>query len=235
VKILKVLDFLKDFFVSFKELLPLLIFLLIFQIFVFKKPVENLKDFFGGLIFTTLGLMLFMKGISTLFLPLSKSFGENIIFLDNKILIIFFTSLLAYFSTLIEPGLKVVAAEVEEASIGAINAKVLIQFVAFGVALGMAFGIIKILFSLNIRFFILPILLIISILILFTKKEFIGIAFDAASSTTGPVNIPVNMAIGLGISKMVQSPDPLMDGFGIVGLMTLGPVISVLILGLFYL
>ncbi|MDO7977398.1 DUF1538 domain-containing protein [Oceanotoga teriensis] len=232
---MKVLDFLKDFFVSFKELLPLLIFLLIFQIFVFKKPVENLKDFFGGLIFTTLGLMLFMKGISTLFLPLSKSFGENIIFLDNKILIIFFTSLLAYFSTLIEPGLKVVAAEVEEASIGAINAKVLIQFVAFGVALGMAFGIIKILFSLNIRFFILPILLIISILILFTKKEFIGIAFDAASSTTGPVNIPVNMAIGLGISKMVQSPDPLMDGFGIVGLMTLGPVISVLILGLFYL
>jgi hypothetical protein len=235
VKILKILDFLKDFFVSFKELLPLLIFLLIFQIFVFKKPVENLKDFFGGLIFTTLGLMLFMKGISTLFLPLSKSFGENIIFLDNKILIIFFTSLLAYFSTLIEPGLKVVAAEVEEASIGAINAKVLIQFVAFGVALGMAFGIIKILFSLNIRFFILPILLIISILILFTKKEFIGIAFDAASSTTGPVNIPVNMAIGLGISKMVQSADPLMDGFGIVGLMTLGPVISVLILGLFYL
>ncbi|MDN5343266.1 DUF1538 domain-containing protein [Oceanotoga sp. DSM 15011] len=232
---MKVLDFLKDFFVSFKELLPLLIFLLIFQIFVFKKPVENLKDFFGGLIFTTLGLMLFMKGISTLFLPLSKSFGENIIFLDNKILIIFFTSLLAYFSTLIEPGLKVVAAEVEEASIGAINAKVLIQFVAFGVALGMAFGIIKILFSLNIRFFILPILLIISILILFTKKEFIGIAFDAASSTTGPVNIPVNMAIGLGISKMVQSADPLMDGFGIVGLMTLGPVISVLILGLFYL
>lgn len=235
MKILKILDFLKDFFVSFKELLPLLIFLLIFQIFVFKKPVENLKDFFGGLIFTTLGLMLFMKGISTLFLPLSKSFGENIIFLDNKILIIFFTSLLAYFSTLIEPGLKVVAAEVEEASIGAINAKVLIQFVAFGVALGMAFGIIKILFSLNIRFFILPILLIISILILFTKKEFIGIAFDAASSTTGPVNIPVNMAIGLGISKMVQSADPLMDGFGIVGLMTLGPVISVLILGLFYL
>lgn len=232
---MKILDFLKDFFVSFKELLPLLIFLLIFQIFVFKKPVENLKDFFGGLIFTTLGLMLFMKGISTLFLPLSKSFGENIIFLDNKILIIFFTSLLAYFSTLIEPGLKVVAAEVEEASIGAINAKVLIQFVAFGVALGMAFGIIKILFSLNIRFFILPILLIISILILFTKKEFIGIAFDAASSTTGPVNIPVNMAIGLGISKMVQSADPLMDGFGIVGLMTLGPVISVLILGLFYL
>jgi len=79
---------------------------------------------------------------------------------------------------------------------------------------------------------LIPLLLILAVLIYFVPKEFIGIAFDSATSTTGPVNIPLNMAIAIGLTRILGSTDPLVDGFGVIGITSLLPIISVLILGL---
>jgi len=124
------------------------------------------------------------------------------------------------------------ALEVEEVSIGAIPHKTLIHAVAIGFGIGMGIGIYKILNNISYAKVIIPLLLLILTLIFFTPDEFISIAMDSASATTGPVNIPINMAIAIGLAKMLENVDPLAYGFGIIGLTSTGAVISVLILGI---
>jgi hypothetical protein len=79
---------------------------------------------------------------------------------------------------------------------------------------------------------IIPILVLTAVLILFAPEEFVGIAFDAASATTGPVNIPINMAIAIGLAYALGGADPLLNGFGLVGLTSLGTMVTVLVLGI---
>lgn len=94
----------------------------------------------------------------------------------------------------------------------------------------MALGIFKILNNIPNTKIIMPILILILILTYFAPDEFVAIAIDSASSTTGPVNIPLNMAVAIGLSKILENSDPLLNGFGIVGLTSLGAVVSVLTL-----
>ncbi len=75
-------------------------------------------------------------------------------------------------------------------------------------------------------------MLISGILAYFAPEEYVAIAFDSASATTGPVNIPINMALAIGIAKTLEGVDPLLSGFGIVGLTSMGTVLSVLTLGI---
>ena len=124
------------------------------------------------------------------------------------------------------------AAEVEEVSVGAIREKILIHTVALGVGSGMSLGLLKILNSIPSRNVIIPILIVTAVLILFAPEEFVGIAFDAASATTGPVNIPINMAIAIGLAYALGGADPLLNGFGLVGLTSLGTMVTVLLLGI---
>ncbi len=139
---------------------------------------------------------------------------------------------IGYFGTLVEPALKALALEVEEISIGAIPHKVLIHAVAIGFGMGMAIGIFKILNDISFIKIIVPMLIAIIILALLAPEEFVAIAMDSASATTGPVNIPLNMALTIGLTKIIESADPLLAGFGIVGLTSIGAVISVLTLGI---
>ena len=79
---------------------------------------------------------------------------------------------------------------------------------------------------------VIPLIFVIILLIPFVPKEFVSIAMDSASATTGPVNIPLNMAIAVGLAKSLENVDPLTSGFGIIGLTSIGAVISVMVLGL---
>lgn len=215
-----------------RSVIPISAFLLLFQILVLKKPVENAKNFVIGFLLSVFGLHFFLKGVSISLIPLGDSVGKNLIYLERKWIMIAFAFVLGYFATLVEPALKALALEVEEMSIGAIPSKVLIHSVAIGFGGGMALGIFKILNNIPNTKIIMPILCLILILTYFAPDEFVAIAMDSASSTTGPVNIPLNMAVAIGLSKIVENSDPLLNGFGIVGLTSLGAVISVLTLGI---
>lgn len=164
--------------------------------------------------------------------PLGDSVGQNLVVLERKWLIILVAFVIGYFGTLVEPALKALALEVEEISIGAIPHKVLIHAVAIGFGMGMAIGIFKILNDISFIKIIVPMLIAIIILALLAPEEFVAIAMDSASATTGPVNIPLNMALAIGLTKIIESADPLLAGFGIVGLTSIGAVISVLTLGI---
>ena len=164
--------------------------------------------------------------------PLGDSVGQNLIVLEKKWLIVLVAFIIGYFGTLVEPALKALALEVEEISIGAIPHRVLIHGVAVGFGMGMAIGIFKILNDISYIKIIVPLLTLIIILTIVAPDEFVAIAMDSASATTGPVNIPLNMALAIGLTKIIESADPLLAGFGIVGLTSIGAMISVLTLGI---
>ena len=151
--------------------------------------------------------------------------------MDNKIIIAVVAFVIGYLATLVEPALKVLAMEVEEVSVGAIPSTVLVHTVAIGFGVGMCIGVIKIIHGIPTKMLLLPILVLAVVLGFFAPREFVDIAIDSASATTGPVNIPLNMAIALGLSKVLEHADPLLSGFGIVGLTSMGAVVSVLALG----
>ncbi|HQK10135.1 MAG TPA: DUF1538 domain-containing protein, partial [Rectinema sp.] len=197
-----------------------------------KKPIKNLKEFIIGIILSIAGLHFFLKGVFMSILPLGDSVGGNIAILDNKLLIVAISLVIGYLGTLVEPALKTLALEVEEVSVGAIPNKVLIHAVAIGFGLGMGIGVWKIINNISFIKIVIPLIFVIILLIPFVPKEFVSIAMDSASATTGPVNIPLNMAIAVGLAKSLENVDPLTSGFGIIGLTSIGAVISVMVLGL---
>ncbi|HOQ51064.1 MAG TPA: DUF1538 domain-containing protein [Candidatus Atribacteria bacterium] len=223
---------LNDLWETARSVLPLVLALAFFQLVVLRKPIKNVKEFIIGVLLSIFGLHFFLKGVSMSLLPLGDSVGGNLVVLDRKWLIVAIAFVIGYFGTLVEPALKTLALEVEEISIGAIPNKVLIHAVAVGFGAGMGIGVYKILNNISYVKVVAPLLLVILVLIFFAPEEFVSIAMDSASATTGPVNIPLNMALAIGLAKVLENVDPLLSGFGIVGLTSVGAVISVLILGI---
>lgn len=215
-----------------KSIVPLTLVLTVLQIFVLKKPIANIKEFVFGFILTVLGLHLFLKGAMMVLIPLGDSVGRNFVVLEKKWLILIIGFIIGYVATLVEPGLAAVALEVEELSAGALRHKMLIHGVAVGFGGGMLIGLGKILLNIPYKNVLLPLLILIFVLLIFTPEPYGAIAFDAASATTGPVNIPINMAIAVGLASVIEGVDPLLAGFGIVGLTSMGAMISVMVLGI---
>lgn len=216
---------------TLKTILPLTLILVVFQILILKKPLHNIGEFIVGFILAVLGLHFFLKGASMSLLPLGESVGRNLVVIERKWLIVFIAFIIGYFGTLVEPALKVLALQVEEVSVGVISNKVLVHTVAIGFGLGMGIGIFKILMNISYTKIIVPLLVLIIVLIFLTPESFVSIAMDAGSATTGPVNIPLNMLLAVGLAGIIEGSDPLLAGFGIVGLTSIGAMISVLTLG----
>ena len=135
---MKFLETLKPLWETTKSVIPIVAFMLAFQLLVLKKAIDAPKQIIGGLILSILGLHFFLKGISFSLLSLGDSIGRDLVLLDNKYIIVGFAFILGYFATLVEPALKTLALEVEEVSIGAIPNKTLIHAVAIGFGTGMA-------------------------------------------------------------------------------------------------
>lgn len=214
------------------SIIPLTALLAVLQIFVLKKPINDVKEFLLGFVLSVLGLHLFLKGTTMTLIPLGDSVGRNFVSIESKWIILAIAFVIGYFATLVEPGLQALALEVEELSAGAISHKLLIHGVAVGFGSGMVIGLGKILLNIPYVKVLAPLLIIILALVFFTPEPFGAIAFDAASATTGPVNIPINMALAVGLASVIEGIDPLMAGFGIVGLTSIGSMISVMVLGI---
>ena len=201
---MKVFSGLSSLWETASSIIPLAAILAVFQLVILKKPLHNVKEFLTGFILAVLGLHLFLKGTNMSLIPLGDSVGRNLVIIEKKWLILIIGFIIGYFATLVEPGLKSLALEIEELSAGAIPNKVLIHGVAIGFGAGMAIGMLKILWNIPYIKVLIPLLLIIMILLFFTPEPFGAIAFDAASATTGPVNIPINMALAVGDRKSTR-------------------------------
>ena len=197
-----------------------------------KKTNRKCKGIYCRILLAAIGLHIFLKGTGMSLIPLGDSVGRNLYVLDKRWLIVVVGFIIGYFGTLVEPALRILALEVEEISIGAINHNLLIHGVAAGFGLGMGIGLYRIMANIPYIKIIVPLLLIVIVLAYFAPDPYSSIAMDSASATTGPVNIPLNMALAIGLASVIESADPLLSGFGIIGLTSIGAMISVLILGI---
>lgn len=214
------------------SVLPLVILLLFLKLVVFRSPLENNKQFVFGAVFTVLGLFLFLQGAQMSLIPLAESAGAELVRL-NRPLILVAAFCVGFVATLVEPALASVTHEVENISVGAVTSRFLMGVTAFGFACGMTLGVVKIVYNINFLYILVPALALLAVLAVFCNQTFAAVAFDCAAATTGPVNIPVNMAIALGLARSIKGVDPLTAGFGIVGLTVLGVAASIMIVGVF--
>lgn len=143
---------------------------------------------------------------------------------------ILFAFFLGYGATLAEPALNALGHTVENVTVGVFQKKLLMHVVAVGVGLGIAAGVAQMTFeSLNLTMLLIPPYLLLLFLTVISSDEFVNFAWDSAGVTTGPITVPLVLAMGLGIGGSIPGAR---DGFGILALASAGPIITVLVVGL---
>ena len=136
---------------------------------------------------------------------------------------------LGFGATLAEPALNALGMTVENLTNGAFKKSLLMYSVSFGVAGGIALGIAKLIFTIPLHFILIPGYLILVLFTILSSEEFVNVAWDSAGVTTGPVTVPLVLAMGLGFGEAIG----IVEGFGILSCASLCPVMSVLVCGLY--
>jgi hypothetical protein len=154
--------------------------------------------------------------------------GENKYNLIGILIVLGFGFLMGYGATLAEPALNTLGATVEDISVGTFRKNLLIQTVAIGVGFGIMIGVTKIIWNVPIYWMLTIPYLVLLILSHFSSEDFVNIAWDSAGVTTGPVTVPLVLAMGLGIGNQSGA----IEGFGILAMASVCPIMSVLIMGL---
>ena len=144
-------------------------------------------------------------------------------------IVILFAWILGFGATLAEPALNALGATVQELTNGAFKKSMLMYSVAGGVAFGISLGVAKIVFNLDLATLLLPLYGIGIILTILSTEEFVNVAWDSAGVTTGPVTVPLVMAMGLGLGNAVSAT----EGFGILSMASICPILAVLSMGMY--
>jgi hypothetical protein len=214
-----------------------------------RQRPKHLDELFIGISCAVIGMCLFNLGIALGLTPLGEQLGGNVVssftsiqpwqsegFVDplfksstaGKCLAILFGFILGYGATLAEPALNALGSTVEKITVGAFKKNLLMQAVATGVALGIATGVAKIAFNLELWYLLIPPYAFLLVLTFFSSEDFVNFGWDSAGVTTGPITVPLVLAMGLGIGAKTGA----IDGFGVLSLASVGPIITVLTVGL---
>ena len=230
-------------------IVPLCSILLLVLVVGLRQPPKHYDELFIGIICAVIGMGLFNLGIALGLTPLGEQLGGNVVssfaaiepwaaegFVDpmfsssnlGKALAILFGFILGYGATLAEPALNALGSTVEKITVGAFKKSLLMQTVATGVAIGISTGVAKIAFNLDLWYLLIPPYMILMVITYFSSEDFVNFGWDSAGVTTGPITVPLVLAMGLGIGSKTGA----IDGFGVLALASIGPIITVLTVGL---
>ncbi len=223
-----------------RSVAPVIGILLVFQFLILRQPLENWREVALGLVLTTVGLVIFLKGIELGLTPLGEAAANALAQRGSLFLVIVFGAALGYGATLAEPSLRVLSVQVESLTGGALGTTLFVQTVAVGVSIGVAVGVAvgisvgaaRIVLGIEATPFFIPALALALVLVFFAPERYTGLAFDAALATTGPVTVPLSIALGSGLALALDRGDILVYGFGLVAFSALGPILCVLVLGI---
>ncbi|SDB36723.1 Protein of unknown function [Desulfonatronum thiosulfatophilum] len=217
-----------------QAVLPITIVVVLLQIFLVGMPWLVFARFLIGAFMVLLGLMLFLQGVKIGLLPMGEAVGSELPKHGSMFFLLFFAFLLGFAVTVAEPDVRVLAHQVDFVSDGMIGSNLLVFTVALGVAVFVAMAMMRIVLKVPIQWLLSGGYLLILALSFVTPPSFVPIAFDAGGVTTGPVTVPFILALGLGTVAVMGGRSSFSDGFGLVGLASIGPVIGVMLLGMIY-
>lgn len=215
-------------------LIPLMLFFFFFQVFMLKLPWKKVKDILVGMVLTFIGLAFFLQGVHVGFLPVGREIGDIVGDWDYQWVLIPVGFLLGFVATFAEPAVRVLNVEVDKVTSGYIPSKLMLYTLSIGVAISIALAMTRIIYGIPLWYFIGPGYFLALSMAIFSTETFTSIAFDAGGVATGPMTVTFILAIALGFSETLEGRDPLLDGFGMIALVALAPILTVLTLGLLF-
>lgn len=213
-------------------ILPIAAVFAVFQVWLLKLPRTEVMRIVTGTVLASLGLFLFLLGVSIGFMPFGRAIGEAVGSLPQKWLVVLSGLILGFVTTWGEPAVRILADQVEEASAGSIRQRLVMIAICSGVAVAVGLGLFRISYGVPLVWLLVPGYAIVIAAIWLSDKEFVSIAVDAGGVATGPLANTFLLALALGASSVVAGQDPLVHGLGLVALIALAPIISVMMLGL---
>ncbi len=214
---------------SLSSVLPITVIVLILSITVSPMPIGTLMLFMVGAALLIVGMGFFTLGADMAMLPFGEGAGEQITKIGKLGIILPVCFLIGFIITIAEPELSVLATQVPS-----IPNAVIIITVAAGVGIFLVMAMLRILFRVPLKFILLALYVFTFIFSIFIPKSFLAVAFDSGGVTTGPITVPFIMALGIGMSSVRSDRDSQDDSFGLVSICSIGPILAIMLLGIFY-
>jgi hypothetical protein len=228
---------------SLRDLLPIILVIAFFQVFVIQQPVPNMMALVGGIFLVVLGLTFFIFGLEMGLFPIGESMAQAFAKKGSTFWLMAFAFALGFGTTVAEPALIAVAAEAAKiAAEGGIIAQTLDAqasyasglrlTVALSVGFAIVIGVLRILKGWPVHFFIIGGYMVVVIMTFFAPEFIIGIAYDSGGVTTSTITVPLVTALGIGLASSIKGRNPMTDGFGLIALASLTPIIFVMAYGM---
>ena len=230
---------------TLRDLTPIILVIVFFQLIVLDQPFPDLEGVLVGLLLVMVGLALFIQGLEMGLFPLGESMAAAFARKGSLAWLLAFAFALGFGATVAEPALIAVTGEAAAAAAAAEAGLItgdaasradyaigLRYTVALSVGAALVLGVFRIIKGWPIHYFIIGGYLLVSMITVFAPPEIVGIAYDAGGVTTGTVTVPLVTALGVGLASSIRGRNPLTDGFGLIAFASLMPMIFVLIYGM---
>jgi hypothetical protein len=212
---------------------PLVGVVCVLQVAIVHAPAALFLRFLAGAILAMLGMLLLFAGIEVGILPMGRFIGAELPAKRSLSLILAVAFALGFATTVAEPDVLVLSSQVERVSEGMLRSQTLVYVIAVGVGLFTALGLFRVVRGFSIAVLLAVVYAVMIVLSLVAPPTVIPLAYDAGSVTTGVLTAPVVLALALGLASVLSERSAVDDGFGLLGLASVGPIIAVLLLGLF--
>jgi Protein of unknown function (DUF1538) len=230
---------------SCRDLLPIVLTIIVFQVFVFRQPLPNPWGIVGGLVLVVVGLATFIVGLEMGLFPIGESMAREFARKGHVSWLLGFAFALGFGTTFAEPALIAIAGKAaeqatlhapvdEQMALRATYETTLRTTVAISVGVALVLGVLRILKGWPIQYFIMVGYAMVMVLTPFAPDSIIGVAYDSGGVTTSTITVPLTTALGVGLASCIRGRSPLLDGFGLIALASLTPIMFVLALGILW-
>ncbi len=214
-----------------QAIIPLTLAITILQLTIVRMPAAQFLDFLIGALMVMVGMVFFLIGVKIGLLPIGSAAGAGLP-KHGLPFIIVAVFLIGFSITIAEPNVLVLTRQIGTTSSGAISGTILLYVIAIGIGFLMAVAILRVIFGVPIKYLFAGGYAGVTALSFLTRPEFVPIAYDAGGFSTGMLTVPFILALGVGFSSVLAGKSALSDGFGLVGLASMGPVYGVMIIGI---
>lgn len=214
---------------ALSSVLPITIIVLALSITIVPLEIGTISLFLTGALLLICGMGFFQLGVEMSMMPLGQGVGSAILQRRNLPIIMITCFFVGTIITVAEPDLQVLAHQV-----AAIPNRVIIWTVALGVGIFTVISAIRIFLKVSLSKILFILYALIFVLAFVSPPDFIAVAFDSGGVTTGPMTVPFIMALGIGLSAARSDKDGTNDSFGLIALCSVGPILMIMILGIFY-
>lgn len=228
----------EKFIQTVKEVLlaviPIVAVVLFTYLFILRVPAQDIVVFLTGVLFAIVGMVIFLIGVENSLLPIGELIGASLMTQGTLWILLGIGFSIGFSVTLAEPGVMVLASQVERTTSGDMQRYLMAITVAIGVGIFVVLALLKTVLNISFSKLITTGYITALVLTYFAPSQFLSFAFDFSGATTGPVTVPFLLALGVGATAVVGSRGKKRESFGYVALASIGPIISILIMGLFY-